>query len=293
MSSPTGRALNSAYFTDLSEARQLLRKAHEVWDLNGKRLLEPSVGSGAFVEAARVEGLAVEWVTNELFPDTNNFQADFNKDFLQLTAEEVGPIDVVVGNPPFSGSVHYNGVKTSLGWGFVLKSLYEHAPKAAFVLPPNVLRYHWRRHLPDDTQILAWSEPCGQNYVLAGAGEGVEKEVKTTCALFERTGTPQARTEWMGDTEIPGLEFVESEESATHAISNWGGVALRALDGTHGREVAYASEVLVKITDPRIEALLAASAIHDHASFLGSGSVSISRSELAHHINVLFQQNYD
>lgn len=290
MSTHSSRRLNSAYFTDLSEARQLLRKAHEVWDLNGKRLLEPSVGSGAFVEAARVEGLNVEWVTNELFSHSCNFQADFNEDFLQLTAEKVGPVDVVVGNPPFSGRVQYGGVKTSLGWAFVLKSLYEHASRAAFVLPPNVLRYQWRRHLPDDTRVVAWSEPEEQTYLLAGAGEGAEQGVKTACALFERTGTSGRREEWLGDVAVPGLEFVDTYDEATHAVSNWGGVALRALDGSHGRGVPYASEFTVVVSDPRVEALLSTDAVNEHTGRFGSGSVSLGREELRHFLNTFLTE---
>ena len=158
MSTHSSREINSAYFTGLHEARQLLKKADGVWGLDGRRVLEPSVGSGTFIEAARIDGYDIEWVTNELFPETSCFEPDFTEDFLQLEAERIGPIDLVVGNPPFSGRVSYRGVKTSLGFAFVLKVLNEHSTRAAFVLPPNVLRTRWLRLLPDDTRVVAWAK---------------------------------------------------------------------------------------------------------------------------------------
>ena len=293
MSTHSSRAINSAYFTDLGEARQLLRKADETWDLNGKRLLEPSVGSGAFVEAARVEGLRVEWVTNELFPSQTCFEADFNEDFLQLTADEVGPVDVVVGNPPFSGQVYYGDVKTSLGWAFVLKALTEHADRAAFILPPNVLRTRWLRLLPMDTSVVSWTEPGEKQYILAGAGEGAEKGVKTVCALFERNDTLAEREGWLGEREVPGFRFVDTYEEATHAVSNWGGVSLRSLDGAHGRETPYAGEFPVVITSPRVEALLATDELNKYTARFGSGAVSVSRGEFRHLINTFLEATRD
>lgn len=290
MSTHSSKRLNSAYFTGLHEARELLKKADEVWGLDGKRLLEPSVGSGTFVEAARVDGYDVEWVTNELFPETSCYEADFNEDFLELSAQRVGQVDLVVGNPPFSGQVHYRNLKTSLGWAFVLKSLYEHTTRAAFVLPPNVLRRHWLDKLPDDTRVVAWSEPGEQPYVLAGAGEGTEQSVRTSCALFERGKLSEKANSWYGEEEVSGFRFVEAESEATHAVSNWGGVALRALDGTVGRSEPYASELLVEITKPEVEALLATPAVTAHVTRFGSGAAHVSQKEFHHLLKYLLNE---
>jgi hypothetical protein len=283
-------ALHSQYYTSPKECHQLLSIADQVWGLEGKRALEPSVGSGNFIRAAEVAGFNLEWVTNELFPEGSNFQPTFNKDFLELTPEEVGDVDFVIGNPPFSGRMTIDGRPTSCAMGFVLLAL-RHADRVAFVLPGNILRTPWLAMLPKDVEVVARTEMEVGEYHLGGHGGGEGAKVPTTCVLIERTGCDDNGYD-LDLSPLPGFEILDDYEGATHAIMNWGSIAGRALDGSWGRKFPYASELPVRVTDLRVEALLASSAMGDYVSHFTSAAPRASEEEILHLMNGLWGQIY-
>jgi len=84
------------------------------------RVLEPSAGDGAFLQSLQdrfdslgVKGqvLAVE-IDKKLVEEARRRYPRFtciHRDFFELTAEETGLFDVVVGNPPFIRYQRFNG----------------------------------------------------------------------------------------------------------------------------------------------------------------------------------------
>jgi hypothetical protein len=268
--------INSQYYTQSTEAHALLHYANELWGIRGKHLLEPSVGAGSFVKEAERMGLDVTWTTCELHPESSNFVADITGDFLEVEPFEV---DAVVGNPPFSGSVTYDGAKITLAEAFIAHSL-KFAPRVAFILPPSVLRRRYLCRLPEGVRVVAWTEPKEADYTLGGSGGGADKTVRTSLVFIER----EAGFRYEHDTSpIPGLEWVETAEEATHAFQAWGAVgAARPLDGSWGKPDPYCIELLAKVTDPAIEKLIASGAIQAHGHRFTSAAPYTNQGEINH-----------
>ena len=59
--------VNDAYFTPQDSVKWCYKVLSELYDLTGKKALEPSCGGGAFVKGAKETGLV--WTTNDLFPE--------------------------------------------------------------------------------------------------------------------------------------------------------------------------------------------------------------------------------
>lgn len=74
-------------------------------DINGKHILEPSAGSGNIVDYCKAHGaksvIACE-INNKLRPILAQKCELIGSDFLQVTAEQISHIDLIVMNPPFS-----------------------------------------------------------------------------------------------------------------------------------------------------------------------------------------------
>ncbi len=284
MSVHESQALNSQYYSAQEEIHQVLRMADQVWGLpDGAKVLEPSVGSGNFIRAARTIGFDLDWTTNELFPEANNFTPSLSMDFMDMTREQAGHPDFVIGNPPFSGVTNIDGQRMSLGMAFIVKAL-QICDRVAYILPPNVLRTPWLNLLPDGVRVVAHTEPAAAEYNLGGFGAGETKLVKTTCVLFEQTKNPHSDYRLLLEA-VPGLEFLNSYEEATHAIQTWGGASARALDGTWGRTLPWAGETPVRITDLSTEAILATSALSDYVTRYTAASPTTGKEEITHLLN--------
>ncbi|MDB4336940.1 Eco57I restriction-modification methylase domain-containing protein [bacterium] len=276
-------SINSQYFTGETECLRLLWACEQVWgSLNGKRLLEPSVGSGAFIKATKARQLNVQWITNELFPDGNAFEADFNEDFMTLTPDEVGPIDIVIGNPPYSGNVQWKGKKQPLGWAFVLHAL-TFADRVAMVLTPKCLRAVMLSALPSDVGVVAYTEPSNATYNLGGSGGGEDKDVNTSIVLFERMSSFQNDYALLSG-EIDGIELLPKNQTdkATHMLQMWGGSNARAVDGSWGRQIPYAIEIPLEVTTPEAEALLASGVVGKTPAHFTATSSMTNDEEMKH-----------
>lgn len=85
-------------------------------DVVGKVILEPSAGKGDIVDALIARGAAqvlacendpnLKWTLQMSQPDDGVFRF-LKEDFLQVKAEEVSHVDVIVMNPPFSEAQHH------------------------------------------------------------------------------------------------------------------------------------------------------------------------------------------
>jgi hypothetical protein len=281
--SELSRANRNQYYTGGREADTLLTLVGKVWGLNKGTLLEPSVGSGAFPKASERLGLPYEWVTNELFPDNSNYRATHNEDFMAMPPFVV---DAVVGNPPYTGDTSYKGVRMPLYLAFINKA-FEFANRVAYVLPLPVLKWKALNMLPEGVEVVAWTTPKPNPYLLGGVGGGEVREVKTTIVLFERTGGPGV-SYW---NEAPeGLEWVaKGDERATHAVCEWGSVGEgRCLRGTWGRRVPTAERHCV-ITDQRIEGLVATDAMRRFIGELSSAVPSATVPEMNHYLNAMLR----
>jgi hypothetical protein len=280
--SATSEFNKNQFYTGDTEAETLLAIANELWELNGKHLLEPSVGAGAFPKAARRLGLSVAWTTNELYPDNSNWRADSHKDFLEMKPQRV---DAVVGNPPYTGSAEMGERRMPLYEAF-LHQAFQWADRVAFVLPLPVLRWRNLARLPEGVELVAWTTPKRSDYLLGGYGTNEEQEVATTIAFFERTGGKGV--EWDGSPP-EGLEWLpEGHPDATHSVCNWGAAgSTRCLRGSWGATVPAASELFCRITSTEIEALLATNAINEFAKTLSSASPSVNKEEMNHYLRVM------
>lgn len=264
--------INSQYYTQSTEAHALLRYADELWGIRGKHLLEPSVGAGSFVKEAERMALGCSWTTCELFPENSNFTPDITGDFLSV---EPFPVDVVVGNPPFSGHVNSDGTKMTLAEAFISHA-FKFAPRVAFILPPNILRRRYLSRLPEGARVVAWTEPGVAEYVLGGAGAGADKAVNTTQVFFEHE--PGFKYEFNTDP-VPGLEWVDESE-ATHSVQGWGSLGgIRPLDGSWGKTGEYCMDLPAKITDPRIEKLYASGVLAKFGGRFTAGAPHANRGE--------------
>lgn len=74
-------------------------------DLVGRRVLEPSAGDGALADVAREMGAEVitieKWDVNAKKLRAKGFEP-IERDFLQVTPEEIGLFDAIIANPPFA-----------------------------------------------------------------------------------------------------------------------------------------------------------------------------------------------
>lgn len=90
------------FATPRSEALDLCDRAGP---LEGKRVLEPSAGDGALADIARDRGADVvvveNWGVNVSKLKSKGYDV-IEKDFLQVTPEDIGLFDVILANPPFS-----------------------------------------------------------------------------------------------------------------------------------------------------------------------------------------------
>ena len=278
--------LNSnQYFTNTTEVRELLAYCDELWNLApGTKVLEPSVGSGAFPLTAERLGYELKWITNELHPDCTNYQATHNADFLTLPPE---PVDLVVGNPPYTGQVEYNGNTVPLWLSFVLRS-FEWADRVAFVLPLPALTWNFLSRLPESVKVVGWTTPKPATYVLGGVGASDTKEVRTTTVLFEKV--PGFNGYQFNPEPPEGFEWVETGATeATHGVSLTLRLGeARCLRKSWGRRFPFSEkENQARVTCPRIEALLASNVIHEFARDYTQALPALQRKEFNHYLTVL------
>ncbi|GAA7024571.1 hypothetical protein Kyoto30A_01130 [Helicobacter pylori] len=110
-------------------------------DLNAFHFLEPSAGSGSFVNALKGLGIA-DCLALDIAPKAQGIQ---KKDYL-LELIEFNKKCIIVGNPPF-------GHRGKLALDFLNKSLNE-APIVAFILPNLFKRYSIQKHIDKRAKLV-------------------------------------------------------------------------------------------------------------------------------------------
>lgn len=103
---------------------------------DGDRVLEPSVGGGAFARAARKAGAT--WITGVDMHDVEGFAACDAAVRGDLLTARLGTFDVALGNPPFGGPDERRGRQPGdppyVGAHHVLRCI-EQADVVAMILP--------------------------------------------------------------------------------------------------------------------------------------------------------------
>lgn len=106
------------------------------WLRSGHRVLEPSCGDGAFLCAMPREvhafGVDIDPVQADLAA-TSSGRPVIVGDFLQLSSEELGIVDAVIGNPPFEA-------KTVAAFLDKSSSLMVEGGQVGFILPAYILQ---------------------------------------------------------------------------------------------------------------------------------------------------------
>ncbi|MFP6195221.1 SAM-dependent methyltransferase [Helicobacter pylori] len=110
-------------------------------DLNAFHFLEPSAGSGSFVDALKELGIA-DWDALDIAPKAQGIQ---KKDYL-LELIEFNKKRIIIGNPPF-------GHRGKLALDFLNKSLNE-APIVAFILPNLFKRYSIQKRIDKRAKLV-------------------------------------------------------------------------------------------------------------------------------------------
>jgi hypothetical protein len=172
LGSSVSLGVNDAYFTSPGAVIECLNKLEALFPLKGKRVLEPSCGSGVFVKESSSFGM--NWVTNELFPEySQGFKSDFNIDFGKADLSPLGHFNFCIGNPPF-------GKSTMLARKFVLRAL-EISDVVAMILPFGCRRITFIDKLPPDVKVLLDEDLKDSEFDLPG---GVKKNVRCTWMVF-------------------------------------------------------------------------------------------------------------
>lgn len=122
-----GKGLLSEYYTPKNIVDKMWELTAQYVDLNGAKVLEPSVGIGRFLENApeKMSFDVIEMnpvsarITKILYPDANVTTGEFQEKFINKTnntpVKSVTPeYDVIIGNPPYGA---YSGRYKGLGEG--------------------------------------------------------------------------------------------------------------------------------------------------------------------------------
>ena len=138
------------FYTKTVVAERLFCLVKE-YTTNPQTFLEPSAGSGVFLDILKRSHNDV--VAFDISPDVSGItQADF-------LLQEVGKVDVVIGNPPF-------GKNSSLAVKFFNKCAEWQPEVIAFVLPRTFKKPRFWERL-DDRYSLDYSEDCPKDSFLA------------------------------------------------------------------------------------------------------------------------------
>ena len=159
------RQNNGIFFTPLP-ARMRLFELLDKFKCNPKKILEPSFGSGEFLQdlyskypQSTIYGVEKD---KDLFNAVGNLNNIFNEDFLEF---KDCVADLIIGNPPyFNISVKNPNCMTGHGNIYILfiyKCLTEHLSKngiLAFILPTSLYNSSYyeptRRYIAENTTIL-------------------------------------------------------------------------------------------------------------------------------------------
>lgn len=133
-----------------------LFKKHDM-DINEFNFIEPSAGSGAFIEGLNRNIKNANIRAYDIEPEGEGIEKE---DFLKLSPS-YSEKNIVIGNPPF-------GYKGSLAAEFINKGS-EWAPIVVFVLPIQFRRYNIQKKIYDNMRIIYSSSNLPRNsFTLTG-----------------------------------------------------------------------------------------------------------------------------
>ncbi len=170
-SSKVAEKINDQYFTPVETAEWCLQQLIDLgWILSGTAL-EPCVGAGSFVQAARSQKLKLSWTTNDLFPQPGA-EPDTQVDFRTLDPNPRP--DFIITNPPFgkSNSLARHGLAHCL----------RICDKVAMLLPRGARRMGFKDAQPMNAHLVLDVDLPSELFQLP---DGQVKEVRTCFQAWE------------------------------------------------------------------------------------------------------------
>ena len=202
--SQLAKELHDQYFTPVDTAKWCYEKTAEAtgWDFVGTAL-EPSVGAFAFVEAAQLLGLKLDWTTNDLYPQLNQSPDTV----LDYPKSDFQRFDYIITNPPF-------GPSNTLVKSFMKKSL-NLSDKVMMLLPKGVRRLGFQDAMPRTARRLFDLDLVDETFHIPGFET---RQVKTCVQAWCQTDIPQPTLKSQLDlrTDIFSIWASDKEETFRH-----------------------------------------------------------------------------
>ena len=216
------KLIHDKYYTEESLAEYCVRKTFEVINIPFERVVEPSVGAGAFLPY-----LPEDTIYYDLFPDPKCEDA-IQEDFRNVKLDYIQN-SLVIGNPPF-------GRANKLSVQFVKKAM-ELGDYCSFIQPISQLN---QNRTMKDTELL-YSEDLG---IMSYAG----KEVHCCLNIYHKCLNGHKQ-----NFDIPGVEecrhifrtgkYKHEDDILNYPwdfrVSAWGDIHLLAEDETCPNEVVF------------------------------------------------------
>jgi len=187
---PGERDSLDGYWTPLEVARACVAEidAEARWQLPRwpRRLLEPSVGGGAWLEAAAEVWPWAERFGIDVDPDAPGLAHADLAGVADFRAFDPDPVDLILGNPPYGGDL--------VGW---LDRSLELAPVVAYLLRGTVLGSldrlpWWEKHPPATIWVLVPRPKWG------GPGQRRASDSADSILVLWIRGERDTRLRWLG-----------------------------------------------------------------------------------------------
>lgn len=143
------------FYTNVDIAEEVLALAMDFlarydYSFGDFKILEPSAGNGAFIDALNSKGLKNDFLAYDIEPENDSI---IKMDFLQTPV--IKDNFLVVGNPPFGYKAHLaiSFINRSADWGDIV----------VFILPIQFRRYNVQKRIRQDLKLVLSSDNLPKN----------------------------------------------------------------------------------------------------------------------------------
>ena len=248
----SARSLNQFYTKD-----SIVRKVLKTINLNNyKTVIEPSYGSGAFVQQIEHDNL--------LYVDIDSLDPDHRADFLTYNPETNGRV-LVLGNPPF-------GKNSSLAVKF-FNHASTFADTIAFILPRTFQKNSIKNRLNLNFHLVQEEVLPTNSFIF----KGEDYAVPCVWQIWEKQDTP--RTKVLKRLRCDAFSFVSREDNPDIAIRrvgvNAGRIFTTDLD-TRSKQ----SHHFLKLSDDNLRRIRTLGLETCETKFMTAGNPSLGKSDL-------------